>query len=105
MEKDIPELIELINEQLKLCLNKPELYVCIDCGLLYQGSPEWEPIISDGDLRPFCLDCIKYCKYCDEQYASTMQYEHGDCKEFYRKQKKQKRDKKNERENNNNNNV
>lgn len=71
------KMIEMLNKH--FC-DDYNWFVCDRCNKLtvnntphYLGTSKW------GDDRPFCLDCIIFCKECEVYYSLNMSYRHEDC--------------------------
>lgn len=84
-ELPLTQLLSVVNKSLKR--DRKSLFMCYDCKKLcihtyFDSTNDHLEIDADGESRPFCDDCTRWCG--DEPYSSHMQYEHDehDCLDF-----------------------
>lgn len=92
---DVKDLLEL--ERVRKLLEKANLavrdylrrhpltygngfFVCDGCDDVLLGPMKLLDTSKHGHERPFCHSCVCHCWGCDEDFASSMSYQHEDCR-------------------------
>lgn len=77
----IRELCKLVDRINEIKTKYDNLFICYECGLLRLEDPKSLKINEYGQRGLFCYNCMHFCSYCRENYASSMEYEHDNCHE------------------------
>lgn len=75
--QELMAALNRINKTIKLCV-----FQCCECDIISCDEATYLNVSKWGYERPFCDNCVRNCKICDEDFSPPMAYMHEDCESW-----------------------